>query len=309
MKRRPTRKDWLPLARGEGSAVEAPTGEAFRTEWIDFDKGIRVGNLEPHERITRILKFRLEEEYGTGFVTDRWGRGVYWQWICWVPRADREAKPLSSGMNFGCAKLFISQDRPARVFQCGLQVERGAESADGRQSGSGPPGGLGLAQAHGAVRGAYAAGRRARRLVVREGFVARIWGSPGAPSFTAANYRSAVQIRQAARKAPRDRWAGFQLYYPMPEPEVRATGGYDFVQAIMGAFSEVIPAMNLCMQVTLAPVRPAQRARSRIGDSFRNSARQTAASVRTMRVTRELVIEPLGDFSASIANMKTIPET
>lgn len=79
MKKRPTGKDWLPLVRAEGRAVEAPTGEAFRTEWIDFEKGIRVGNLEPHERITRILKYGLEEGYGTDFVTDRWGRGVFWQ--------------------------------------------------------------------------------------------------------------------------------------------------------------------------------------------------------------------------------------
>lgn len=255
MKRRPTRKDWLPLARTDGAAVEAPTGEAFRTEWIDFERGIRVGNLEPHERITRILKFRLEEEYDTGFVTDRWGRGVYWQWICWVPRADREAKPISSGVNFGCAKLFISQDRPARVFQCGLQVERGAES--GRDAGEVVLQDdwdwhrlMGQCAAHTPLDDEL------HRLVRGEGFVVRIWGWPGAPSFTAGNYKSAVQIRQAARKAPRDRWAGFQLYYPMPEQEVRATGGYDFVQAIMGAFSEVIPAMNLCMQITLSPVRP-----------------------------------------------------
>ena len=261
MKRRPTGADWLPLAHTEGRAVEAPTGEAFRTEWIDFEKGIRVGNLEPHERITRILKFRLEEEYGTGFVTDRWGRGVYWQWICWVPRADRDAKPVSSNVNFGCAKLFISQDRPARVFQCGLQVERGASrySADSGESGAGD---VPLQEDwdwHRLLKQCAAhtpLDDQLRRLVGKEGFVARVWGWPGAPSFTAANYKSALQIRQAARTAPRDRWIGFQLYYPMPEPEVRATGGFDFVQAIMGAFSEVIPAMNLCMQVTLASARP-----------------------------------------------------
>jgi hypothetical protein len=81
MKRRPTVKDWLPLARAEGGAVELPTGEAFHVEWIDFDRGIRVGNLAPHERITQILKYGLEQKYGTGFVIDRWGRGVYWQSI------------------------------------------------------------------------------------------------------------------------------------------------------------------------------------------------------------------------------------
>jgi hypothetical protein len=214
-----------------------------------------VGNLEPHERITRILKYRLEEEYGTGFVTDRWGRGVYWQWICWVPRADREAKPISSHVNFGCAKLFISQDRAARVFQCGLQVERGAEAGSGADE-------VVLQDDwdwHRLIRQCAAKtplDEELGRLVRREGFTARVWGWPGAPSLTAGNYRSAGQIREAARKAPRDVWAGFQLYYPMPEREVRATGGYDFVQAVMGAFSEVIPAMNLCMQVTLASTRP-----------------------------------------------------
>ena len=50
----------VPTGRPGWSAVrpaggEAPTGEAFRTEWIDFAKGIRVGHLEPHERITRII--------------------------------------------------------------------------------------------------------------------------------------------------------------------------------------------------------------------------------------------------------------
>jgi hypothetical protein len=138
-----------------------------------------------------------------------------------VPRADRDAKPISRSVNFGCAKLFISQDRPARVFQCGLQVERGAESAGygSTRSGNTP------------YRGA---GSGAGEVVLQEDWD---WHR---------------LMRQCAAHTPLD----FQLYYPMPEQEVRATGGYDFVQAIMGAFSEVIPAMNLCMQVTLAPARP-----------------------------------------------------
>ena len=111
MRKKPSQKDWLPLAKNEKAAGELPTGEAFRLQWIDFEKGIRVGNLEPHERITQILKYGLEQRHAVKFVTDRWGRGVYWQWICWLPRPNREAKPISSGTNFGCAKLFISLDR------------------------------------------------------------------------------------------------------------------------------------------------------------------------------------------------------
>jgi hypothetical protein len=56
MKKQTSTRDWLPLARNRNSTGEAPTGEAFRTEWLDFKRGIRVGNIEPHERITIELK-------------------------------------------------------------------------------------------------------------------------------------------------------------------------------------------------------------------------------------------------------------
>ena len=251
MKRRATAKDWLPLARTEKPAEELPTGEAFKPEWIDFERGIRVGNLEPHERITRILKYRLETTYGTGFVTDRWGRGVYWQWICWLPRTDREAKPVSADTNFGCAKLFISVHRREKVFQCGLQVERGFVSGRPdipgillrddwdwhrlmRQCAKGTP-----------------LDAEMRRLVLREGFTARLEGEEVDSAFTAKSFTSARQIRKAAGRCRPDGWAGFQLYYPMPEAEVRGSSGYELVQGIFGAFAEVIEAMNLCMQIKL----------------------------------------------------------
>ena len=67
----------------------------FRPEYLDFEHGIRVGNLEEHERITRILKLALEARYAQPFVTERWGRGVFWQWIGFLARANRTAKPLS----------------------------------------------------------------------------------------------------------------------------------------------------------------------------------------------------------------------
>ena len=43
----------------------------FRPEFLDFRRGIRVGNLEDHERITRILKLALEARYRQAFVTER----------------------------------------------------------------------------------------------------------------------------------------------------------------------------------------------------------------------------------------------
>ena len=88
-------------------------------------RGIRVGNLEPHERITRILKSGLEARYQQEFVTERWGRGVFWQWIGFLTRANRSAKPKSSHVSFGCSKFFIMVDTDGRRFECGLQIERG----------------------------------------------------------------------------------------------------------------------------------------------------------------------------------------
>lgn len=253
MKRRTdARSAWLPLAKG-GAAGDVPTGEAFRTEWIDFDRGLRVGRLEPHERITRILKHYLEGAYAVPFVTDRWGRGVYWQWICWLPRPNREAKPLSSGVNFGCAKLFITVDQEAKVFKSGLQIERGY--AEGPEP---YPGCLLKADWdwHRLMAGCAAGtafDREMRRLIGREGFVAETGNWEANAVFNARNFRSSSQVRRAAAACGAREWAGFQLYFPMSRREVQSAGGYEFVRAVCGVFDAVVPAMNACMQVGLAP--------------------------------------------------------
>ena len=252
MKRSASAKDWLPLAKGGKSAAELPTGEAFRTEWIDFERGIRVGNIEPHERITQILKFHLEQRYHTSFITDRWGRGVYWQWICWLSRANREAKPISNKVNFGCAKLFISADTEKKTFKSGLQVERGY--AQGPE----PYPGCLLNPDwdwHRLIKQCVAGTEldaELRRLVKREGFVVEVGNFEDNAVFNAKNFKSARQIRDAAKKCSKREWAGFQLYYPMPEKEVRASTGYELVKAITDVFAEVTPAMNCCMQVALS---------------------------------------------------------
>jgi hypothetical protein len=247
MKRVVASKDWLPLAKTGKVAAELPTGEAFRAEWIDFARGIRVGNLAPQERITQILKFYLEQRHGTPFVTDRWGRGVYWQWICWLPRVNREAKPISHDVNFGCAKLFISVDKEERVFESGLQVEGGyaraaADASDWVRQRDWDWHRLMKQCAPGTTLDA-----ELRRLLKHEGFVAWIGGK----EFNAKNFRSARQLRAAARHHPADEWLGFQLYYPMPEREVRASTGYELVRAVCGVFAEVVPVMNCCMPVRL----------------------------------------------------------
>jgi hypothetical protein len=164
------------------------------------------------------------------------------------------------------------------VFQCGLAVERGFVS--GRPA---IPGILLKPDWDwNRLMKQCAAGsdldREMRRLVVREGFRATITGAAGTSTFDSKSFRSARQIRETARKAPPGAWAGFALFYPMPEAEVRASSGYDFVQGIMGAFAEVIPAMNLCMQVPLSSAADRQ---FHDADAFLRRTRRTRNTART----------------------------
>ncbi len=261
MSRRESPHAWLPLSQGGGRGARSAQG--FEPDWIDFDRGIRVGNLEPQQRITQILKLGLESRHHTRFVIDRWGRGVYWQWICWLPRANREAKPLSSEVNFGCAKLFITVDQEQRVFKSGLQIERGYARGPAPYAGCllRPDWDWHRLMAQCAA-GSVLDGEL-RRLFRQEGFVAQLGGFEASAVSASHSFTSAGQIREAATDAPKRQWLGFQLYYPMPETEVRACTGPELVQAIEAVFSQVVPAMNCCMQV---PLESEPRPRLVVGD-------------------------------------------
>jgi hypothetical protein len=226
---------------------------AFRPELLDFDRGIHVGNLTEHERITRILKQALEARYGVGFVTERWGRGVYWHWIGLLTRANRAAKPVSSGVSFGCAKLFLSVDTDERAADFGLQIERGYVRA---------PSGYEAMQLAAdwdwhrlvvALKPRTKLARELERLVVKEGFRvhAGCWDA-GQSRFTAADYPGVTRLRKLLEDASKAHWAGFQLFYRLSESEVQGASGIDIVESILAAYREVVPVMNLCMQVGLA---------------------------------------------------------
>jgi hypothetical protein len=250
MSKQPTGKDWLPLARGAAprgragreTAAELPTGQAFKAAWIDFEHGIRVGNLQPHERITQILRWNLEERWTTKFVTDRWGRGVYWKWICWVPRANRDAKPVSNKVNWGCSKFYIMLDHDRDAFAFGLSVERGEKRT--------PPADYDWHRFMAQCRKGSALDDEVRRLLAREGFTIALYGS--APlRLDAASFTSLGQVRRAVEKAPARGFLGMDLSYAMPRAEVHAEKGADLVQAVLAGFAAVTPAMNLCMDVPL----------------------------------------------------------
>ena len=225
---------------------------AFRPEYLDFRRGIHVGNLEDNERITRILKLALESRYAQPFVTERWGRGVYWQWIGYLPRANREAMPLSSHVSFGCSKFFLSVDTEEKLFKCGMQVERGYVRAprDYREC---------QLQSdwdwHRLLRSLQPRSpmeRELKRLVLREGFMLHGGSWETEPAcFSRDNFPSMQKLRRLLAAAPAAHWAGFQLYYPMSEDEVRASTGLDLVESMLAVFREVTPAMNLCMQIQL----------------------------------------------------------
>jgi len=238
-----------PSSRVDASWAKGPVG--FRSSFLDFDRGIRVGNLEPHERITRILKAGLGARFRTEFVTERWGRGVHWQWIGYLARENRSAKPISSGVSFGCSKFYISVDTEARRFACGMQVERGYLR---------PPAGARACRLqadwdwHRLLAGL--APRKPlftelRRLAA-DGFEihAGSWSDPQV--FAAGRLPPAHRLRAILEEATGSQWSGFQVYYALGEADVRATAGGDLVDVMFAVFDEVAPAMSLCSQVPLA---------------------------------------------------------
>jgi hypothetical protein len=224
----------------------------FRPEFLDFRRGIRVGNLEDHERITRLLKLALEARYQQPFVTERYGRGVYWQWIGYLPRANRDAKPTSSKVSFGCSKFFLSVDTDDRLFKCGVQIERGYLQAprDARAYELGAD--WDWHRLLKTLKRGSLMERQLKRLVLREGFevFAGSWGGE-ATQFGKDNWPGVSKLRQTLEAAPPQQWAGFQAYYAMSENEVSSSTGVDLVDSMLAVFSEVTPAMNLSMQIEL----------------------------------------------------------
>ncbi len=225
--------------------------DGFRPEFLDFQRGIRVGRLEPHQRITQILKRSLESRYQQPFVTDRWGRGVYWQWICFLPKANRSAKPLSSHVNFGCSKFFIMIDREEEVFQSGTQVERGfVRAPKGYQS-------CQLCEDWDwqrlirSLKGKSTLYEEVRGLVMQEGFRLHSGAWEAANEYSRSNFPSRNRLLRVLREVPDREWSGFQVYYPMRASEVQHSTGPDLVEAMLAVFEEVRPLMNQSMQIDL----------------------------------------------------------
>jgi hypothetical protein len=226
---------------------------AFRPEFLDFQRGIHVGNLADQERITRILKLALEARYGQPFVTERWGRGVYWQWIGYLPRANRLAKPVSSDVSFGCSKFFLQVDTGRRAVEFGLQIERGYAKAPREYRHFELRPDWDWHRLLAALKSRSPLARELERLVCREGFLvhAGSWEEDRV-AFSRADYPGPLKLRRALESAAKNLWAGFQVFYRMSESEVQGATGLDLVESMLAVYREVVPAMNLCMQIELA---------------------------------------------------------
>jgi hypothetical protein len=228
----------------------ATTAIGFRPDFLDVRRGIRIGNLEPHERLTRILKAALETRYAEEFVTERWGRGVFWQWIGFLSRRNRAAKPLSGNVSFGCSKFFVMIDTDDHRFRCGFQVERGYLRA---------PSSFRACRLrsdwdwHRLRAGLTPRGRLYRELrrLASEGFEvhAGSWADPGV--FDSKSFPGAGSLLKLIDLAPARHWAGFQVCYVLDEAGIKACSGVELVETMLAVFDEVAPAMNLCMQVPL----------------------------------------------------------
>jgi len=225
-----------------------PVKPAFRREFLDFERGIRMGGLEPNERITQIVKGALLARHGQEFIIDKWGRGRYWRWICWLPRASREAKPLSSGYNFSCAKFFISLDLEDETLDSGLQIER-ASVRRGRAAADE----VYLEDDwdwHRLLNGLRKGGpleAELKRLVGREGFTATAGPFSKMAVFKGRTWGGVAKVRRACSTIPDGEWGGFQLFYPIPRKEIAEMSGGEIVAAILAIFDEVTPTMNLVM--------------------------------------------------------------
>ena len=223
---------------------------SFQSRFLDFEKGIRVGHLKPSERITQILKARLQQATGEDFNIDRFGRGVYWQWICLCPRRNRTLKIESGKRNFCSAKFFISVETGEALFKAGAQIERGFLSPPPQWKAAR------LAPDWDWHRLLTSLRKPAffevlKNLVRVEDFQLRTGSWEHSQRFDSSNFPTAEQLMEALEEAPDDEWSALQVYFAMPRAEVEGSNGPDLVDAMMAVFLEVVPVMNGAMEIEL----------------------------------------------------------
>jgi len=99
---------------------------------------------------------------------------------------------------------------------------------------------MGLASAaEGAQKPGGALDRELDRLVRREGSGCGPAAGPTSPYPRVADIQAPPRFARRSKPLPRATWAGFQLFYPMPESEVRGSTGLELVESMLAVFREV----------------------------------------------------------------------
>lgn len=231
--------------------VKAANGfpDAFRTEWINVKKGIRVGHLEPEQRLTQILKARLLNIFSEDFLVDHWGRGLYWTYIWFCPRSNLKAKNFHGPGQFPSAKFFVGVDVEEEKFVSGLYVESGYNHSDEPRYMRGPDWDwnrfLDRLRHDGAFR------NELERLVLKEAFAITIGFLDETRTFEKESYEGIQPVLGEIENRMREDWVVVQIYYPFTEKELKAMDGRQIVDAVMGTWHELLPAANGCLQMPL----------------------------------------------------------
>ncbi len=238
------------MRRRDLTEAVLPDGSAFRTEWIEIGRGIRVGHLRPEERFTRIVKFRLHRRYGRDFLVDRWGRGSIWPTVWFVPRENRRAKSAAGRGHFSCAKFYAAAPPGEEVFRAGFHIESGLRRSPDRPE---------LERKNDwdwhrflrALRRNDAFDEHLRRLVRRDGFSVSV-GFFDRRTFPADSFEGSRTILRAIRKQDPDGWTGVLIDYGWNAGEIASMNGPELIDAVMAVYDELYDIMNACLQIPIA---------------------------------------------------------
>lgn len=219
----------------------------FKTQWIDFKKGIRVGHLEEDQRITQILKKCLFKVFNEDFLVDHWGRGLFWSYIWFCPRANLKAKNFKGPGQFPSAKYFIGIDSDRSLFVSGLYVESGYNKSEEPryQRNSDWDWNRFVAK----LKKDSTFQKEIQRLIFEESFELVIGFEENLKIFNRENFKDVKSICNEIEKRLKEDWVVVQIYYPLSEKEVKSMKGSELIQATMGIWSESSNLMNACLQI------------------------------------------------------------
>jgi hypothetical protein len=221
----------------------------FKSEWIDFKNGIRIGHLEPEQRITQILKAELLRLYQEDFLVDHWGRGVYWAYIWFCPRKNLKIKNFKGKGQFPSAKYFIGLDSDRQKFVTGFYVESGYSVHEEPRFQRQPD--WDWNRFIEKLKSDSDFEKELRLLIQKEGFELAIGFEEDLCIFSGSNYSGPEPIIQEIEKRLRDNWVVVQIYFPFTEKDIKAMDGSEIVQAVLGTWQETSGMMNMFLQIPL----------------------------------------------------------